>query len=122
MDSLVAVDDIEHAQHRLVGKVGLELHLSSDPRRTFFGDGFLRELVAQFDFEFRTIEVSLTVELGDEELPLLLLLLLPDKGRGGEDKAQFFHVLQLVLQGFEGIDGEGGCRYRHLGMSGQLVS
>ena len=77
-------------------------------------------MVAELDLKFGAIEVSLSVELRDIKLTLFFLLFLLDEGRGGEDEAQFVHALQLVLQCFEGIDGEGGGSDGYLVMGSQL--
>ena len=112
--------NMEKTAHCLLRSVRLELDLPPHPVGTLFGNGFLLQFVAELNLKIGAVKVTLTMELGNEKLALLLLGLVFDKGRRGENETQLPNALQLLLQCRKSIDGEGGRRYRHTRSFGQF--
>ena len=102
--AIVVKSDESH--HLLVGAVGLEADLLSDPFCTFAGDSLLGKFVAELYFKFRTIKCAFSVQTGDIEFPLLFWCFLCRESRRSEYESQFLDILQRISQLVIGIDGE----------------
>jgi hypothetical protein len=88
----------------------LNRSLAAHPVSALLGDGPLGQLVAQLDLELAAVQAALAVELGDVEFLALFANLVGDfagrEGGRGEDEAEFVDLLQLGLQGLEGVHRE----------------
>ena len=93
--------------HWRLRAVGHEARLAAQPFGALAHDGALGELVAQVDLELTAVQAALPVELGDVEFLALLADLVRHlfghEGGRREDEAQLIDLLQLFLQGLEGI-------------------
>ena len=104
---------MQESPHFFLRSIGLKLNLSTNPVGTFFGNGFLFQLVAKLHFKVRSVQVALTVEFRNKELPLFFLRLVLDKGWRSKDKTQLINIFKFVLQSFICIDGEGCSSNRY---------
>jgi hypothetical protein len=88
----------------------LNRSLAAHPVGALFGDGALGQLVAQLNLELAAVQAAFAVELGDVEFLALFANLVGDlagrEGGRGEDEAEFVDLLQLGLQGLEGVHRE----------------
>lgn len=109
----------DEARHVHLRSVGLEACLLSDPVGALAGNGALGEGVAEPNFEFGAVEGALAVQLGYVELALFLVRVFFIECGRSEDELQLVHCLQLLLQSFEGIDGERRSGDRYLGTAMQ---
>lgn len=102
---------INHSKRRHPGvcAVGFETTFSPDPVGTLLGDSFQRKFVAKFYLEVRPVKVALAIESRNIKLSLLLVELLSNESRRGEDEAQLVDALQLLFQLLIGINGETRC-------------
>ncbi len=112
--------------HRRLRAVGHEARLELQPIGALTGDGALRQLVAQMDFELTAVQVAFTVELGDVKFLALFADLVRhifghESGRG-EDEVELLDLFQLGLQRLKRIHRK--ARGRHLqaraGLQGSL--
>ena len=78
---LLVVNGHEAIRHRISRCVGFEAGFPPDPVGTLFGNGFLRHLIPQLDFKFRSVNISLTGQAWNVKFPFLLALLFGDKSR-----------------------------------------
>ena len=106
--------DVDEALEDVVGSVGLESDSLANPFCTFYGDGFLGELVTEADFELRAVQGALAVYTGDVEFPALLGFAFLQEGRSRENKAQFIKALQLLTEFVECVYGKTGGGDAHL--------
>ena len=77
---------MQESSHFLLRGIGLEFHFPANPVGTFFGNSFLFELIAKLHFKVRSIQVALTVEFRNKELPLFFFRLIFDKGWRSKDE------------------------------------
>ncbi|WP_335342100.1 hypothetical protein [Pseudoflavonifractor phocaeensis] len=66
------VIDGKETWHCLISAVGFELRFTAYPISTFFGDGFLRKLVAQADLKFTAMQSFFACLAGNIEFPFFL--------------------------------------------------
>lgn len=96
--------------HRRFGAVALEFGLAPYPLGALLGHRPLGELVAQLDFKLAAVQAAFAVELGDVEFLAFFANLVGHltgcEGGGGKDEAEFVDLLQLGLQGLEGVHRE----------------
>ena len=90
--------NIDHSEHVALCAVGFEARFASNPVGTLFGNGSLRELIAELDFKLRAIDRALTVKSRNVELALLLVYLVSCEGRRSKNKAQFVDVFEAVFK------------------------
>ena len=98
-----------HVQQTLdesVRAVGFELDFAFDPLDAFPGNGFLCELVSEFQLEVGSAQGRLPAQARDIELALFLRSMLRDESRRGEDEAERINVLQFGFELPVGVDGE----------------
>ena len=111
---LLVVNGHEAIRHRISRCVGFEAGFPPDPVGTLFGNGFLRHLIPQLDFKFRSVNISLTGQARNVKFPFLLALLFGDKCRRSKDEPEFIHFFQLCFQFMVGIHGKTSRRNRYL--------
>ena len=77
---------MQESSHFFLRSIGLKLNLSTNPVGTFFGNCFLFQLIAELHFKIGSVQVALTIEFRNKELPLFLLRLVLDKVWRSKDK------------------------------------
>ena len=102
---------VQKAGDDLVGGVGFECDLLLYPLSALFGNGLLRQLIAEPDFKFCAIEILLAREARNIELALGLLGLVRCECRRGKNEFKLIYASETFLEFLVGINREAGSGY-----------